>query len=472
MLIKDGLINMKERLFSINLLLSDICEDFFKCTQVFLFALFQLEMNDFHQFITKLKPKKGEEVILTEDHKRNLCHAMYQLIKQNFNVDEKFLLQYDFKILDNECLIKKYLLNGGVLYIASERLRNKNSIARLFAFKSWFLTERQKEWLAINFRYLSETQKSNPVYLRSVIPYDGSYLEYASDELKKDFNLVESAIRKNPWVFKFALDEYRNDIVNINKHFKFVDLFFHSLPEQLKSDTNFMLKCIHSKFYMIFYVNHEFIFDHFDSILNETTFLPFVQYLGQHQFSNNHYFGEPISILDKNSPKNENISHFKDNLIYMFSLLATNKKRINEQKFMSIIKDFHIAPNNVYGLMATLKAWEKESRKDAGRSQTFKDLVFNIIKTFSDSFLDEIENIMIHQWKLNSSIKVNGYDVFLEKLESLFFNERHRRCVESINRSTTKEVQFKQKKTRKINFKELKAINERICLTDMTECSV
>jgi hypothetical protein len=368
--------------------------------KIFVFAILHFKIKDFIQFIKIVKKDKYSRFIEDDKQTKNTCNALYWIYKCQM-ADTELLKRFDPSVSDNEALMIEFLLAEGSLECASERLKNKKSIVKLIScqktwhWRTWFLSDSSKLILSRNYKFLSEKDKKNPSYLKSVIAYNGRALEYASEELKQNVEFVEQAIANTSFAYKFAPNWYLENISYSYKNITHIEYFFEFLPKSMKNNLEFLLDCLQSDFSVIENFEEDFIYNHFDLMFTGDKFFQFISCLGH-----------------------------KNNTNYIYDLLISNKKQFNEDIFKSLIKysDSEL-------LLFKLED-EFTADVDKRKLRTFEGLLSQMFKTFSNETLSEIKAMLANHWR-NVNVD-NRFAPLFEKLENMFSYEQERRKIEAV----------------------------------------
>lgn len=128
----------------------------------------------------------------------------YYNIKNESNIVDALKLQ-DAESLEIETItLSKFLKtkrNGSPLQFASDRLKNDKEIV-LEAVKA--------NGYALQFA--SDELKSDKEIVLKAVKESGYALKYASDELKNDIEIVLEAVKENGYALKYASDELKANI--------------------------------------------------------------------------------------------------------------------------------------------------------------------------------------------------------------------------------------------------------------------
>ena len=183
----------------------------------------------------------------------------------------------------NRTLISNYQNNPQRFKIASKKIKNDKNIVLAVMKKNGFLLEYTSDELkndrevviaAISnsngqaLKYASEQLKNDREVIFTALKYSSDLLKHASDEIKNDREIIIAALQKNAseyrseCVLKYVSDDFKNDCEIVKIAIKNSDYALRYASDKLKNDREFVMTAVKKNGHALQSASNELKNDH------------------------------------------------------------------------------------------------------------------------------------------------------------------------------------------------------------------
>jgi Leucine-rich repeat (LRR) protein len=222
-----------------------------------------LEHTDLHELPENIgELKKLKEINFQQTHILKLPVSLLALNWLTMHTDKGILtmegpetIAYFEKIIESkEELLKIFADKGNVFKFCSEELRSDRT------FALWFdgYTSPSTSYDGHAFNYLGDKLKNDKAFALEMISKHGSNLQYFSEQIRSEVELVKIALASYYDNFQFVPEHLKQDIAFVDELFMHNPLIYNMLPESLRRRPEYIYPALKASNLCVLSVPKEF----------------------------------------------------------------------------------------------------------------------------------------------------------------------------------------------------------------------